>query len=63
MPPEGRARAAIRAFDHALTLQPGRDDALSGRQAALGSPPVLEASAWFGSTSSADSGLRLAERG
>ncbi len=58
---DGRARAAVRAFDHALAIQPGRHDAISGRRAALGGAPVIEASAWFGSTSSADSGLRLAE--
>lgn len=60
---EGRGRAATQAFDQALTLQPGRDDALSGRRAALGGPPVIEASAWYGSTSNAESGLRLAELG
>lgn len=59
----GRGRAAVRAFDHALALQPGRDDALTGRRAAQDGPPVLEVSAWYGSTSSADSGLRLAEFG
>lgn len=60
---DGRARAAIRAFDHALALQPGRNDAMAGRRAALGGAPLVEVSAWFGSTSSADSGLRLAELG
>lgn len=59
----GRSRSAIRAFDHALALEPGRSDAVSGRNAALGGAPVFEASAWFGSTSNADSGLRLAELG
>ena len=60
---DGRARGAMRAFDHALALEPGRDDAMSGRRAALGGAPVFEASAWYGSTSSADSGLRLVEIG
>jgi tetratricopeptide (TPR) repeat protein len=60
---DGRARGAISAFDHALALEPGREDAVSGRRAALGGAPVFEASAWYGSTSSADSGLRLVELG
>ena len=60
---EGRPRAAIQSFDHAIALEPGRSDAMSGRRAALGGAPVFEASAWFGSTSNADSGLRLAEVG
>ena len=59
----GHSRSAIRAFDHALALEPGRGDAIAGRNAALGGAPVFEMSAWFGSTSSADSGLRLAELG
>jgi Flp pilus assembly protein TadD len=57
----GSPRDAVSAFDHALALEPGREDASAGRVAAFNSQPRGEASIWYGSTSNADSGLRLAE--
>jgi tetratricopeptide (TPR) repeat protein len=59
----GDSRAAQSAFDTALQLDPGRADASSGRMAALNGAPKFDASAWYGSTSNADSGLRLVELG
>ena len=57
----GHPRSAVSAFDHALALEPGRVDANAGRVAAFNARPRGEASIWYGSTSNAESGLRLAE--
>ena len=60
---QGDTREARSAFDSALQLDPGRTDASAGRTAALNAAPKFEAGAWYGSTSNADSGLRLVEFG
>lgn len=60
---QGDSREARSAFDRALQLDPGRTDAAAGRTAALNAAPIFEAGAWYGSTSNADSGLRLVELG
>jgi tetratricopeptide (TPR) repeat protein len=59
----GDTRAANKAFDRALLLDPGNTDAVAGRKAARNAKARLEAGAWYGSTSNADSGLRLVELG
>jgi Flp pilus assembly protein TadD len=59
----GNPREAVSAFDHALAIDPGREDASAGRVAAFNSQPRGEASIWYGSTSNAESGLRLVELG
>ena len=56
-------RALSRAFDQALQIDPDSPAAAAGRVAALNAAPKLEAAAWYGSTSNADSGLRLVEVG
>ena len=59
----GDTRGAYGAFDRALQLDPDSPDAAVGRVAALNATPKLEAGAWYGTTSNADSGLRLVELG
>lgn len=59
----GDARAAVASFDRALTIDPSRSDASAGRRAAFNITPRFEGSAWYGSTSNAESGLRLLELG
>ena len=59
----GESKAAYSAFDRALQLDPDSRAAVAGRVAALNAAPRFEAAAWYGSTSSADSGLRLVEMG
>jgi hypothetical protein len=46
-----------------LQLDPDSEDAMAGRVAAQNARPKFEAGAWYGSTSNADSGLRLVELG
>lgn len=57
----GENRAAASAFDRALAADPARDDAFNGRKSAYNATPLAEVGLWYGSTSSADSGLRQAE--
>jgi len=59
----GESKGAYTAFDQALQLDPDTPAAAAGRVAALNAAPKLEAAAWYGSTSNADSGLRLVEVG
>jgi Flp pilus assembly protein TadD len=59
----GDTTAANSAFERALQLDPGNAAAAAGRTAARNAKPKLEAGAWYGSTSNADSGLRLVELG
>jgi len=57
----GNVRQAVASFDSALAIDAGRHDADAGRRAAFNATPRGEAAIWYGSTSNADSGLRLAE--
>lgn len=59
----GETKGAFSAFDQALQIDPDSQAAAAGRVAALNAAPKLEAAAWYGSTSNADSGLRLVEMG
>ena len=59
----GDTKGAYSAFDQALRLDPDSPAAAAGRVAAQNAAPKLEVAAWYGSTSNADSGLRLAELG
>ena len=59
----GDTKGAHSAFDQALQLDPDSPDAAAGRVAALNATPKLEAGVWYGSTSNADSGLRLVDLG
>jgi tetratricopeptide (TPR) repeat protein len=57
----GNTRDAVASFDRALAIDPDRSDASNGRLDATNARPRGEATIWYGSTSNADSGLRLAE--
>lgn len=57
----GENRDAVDSFKLALATDPTWDAALSGRRAAWNATPMFEASAWYGSTSNAGSGLRMVE--
>lgn len=57
----GRNRAAAASFDRAIVADPSRGAAIDGRRAAWNATPLFEASAWYGSASNADAGLRLVE--
>ena len=59
----GETKGAFSAFDQALQIDPDSQAAAAGRVAARNAAPKLEAAAWYGSTSNADSGLRLVEMG
>ena len=57
----GENRDAVESFKLALATDPTWDAALRGRRAAWDATPMFEASAWYGSTSNAGSGLRMVE--